>query len=136
MPSPDVLHIAVPGKPRREGSAVLNIPGTGTQFLDSAPPIIEVALSSISGELDGRFDRSDQHVLIDDQPIGVTGTINIDDLGGFSTVENGGESKLSVADLSAKDFQTQFLIQLQILNTHLAIMTEQEINEYDIISQE
>ena len=135
MPSPDILHIAVPGKPRREGSAALNIPGTGTQFLDSSPPIIEVSLSSISGELDDRF-NFDQYVTIDNQPIGVTGTINIDDLGGISTVIKGGESKLAVADLSAKDFNRQFLIQLQILNTHLAIMTEQEINEYDIISQE
>ena len=135
MSSPDVLHIAVPGKPRREGSATLNIPGTGTQFLDSSPPIIEVSLSSISGELDDRF-NFDQYVTIDNQPIGVTGTINIDDLGGISTVIKGGESKLAVADLSAKDFNRQFLIQLQILNTHLAIMTEQEINEYDIISQE
>ena len=130
----DVTHTIIAGKPRREGSAALNIAGTGTQFLDSR--IVEHTPSTINEQLDDQFDRSDQHVLIDGQPIGVSGVLNINDIGGISTVEDGVINKLAVSDLSSKDFQNQFLIQLKILNTHLATMTEQEIDEYDIISQE
>ena len=75
----DVIHIAIPSKTRREGSVALNIPGTGTQFLDAG--IVEVSLSTISGQLEDQFDRSDQHILIDDQPMGITGVVGVNNTG-------------------------------------------------------
>ena len=71
----DVIHIAIPSKTRREGSVALNIPGTGTQFIDYG--IVERPVATISGLVDDKFDMSDQHIIVDGQPIGISGIISM-----------------------------------------------------------
>ncbi len=63
----DVIHIAIPSQPHREGSMVLNLAGTGSVIIDATPDIVEQPLSGISGTLDNQFNPLDQDVNIKTQ---------------------------------------------------------------------
>jgi len=96
----DVTHTIIAGKARREGSAALNIPGTGTQFLDSR--IVERSLSVISGQLEDQFDRSDQHVLIDNTGVPVVIQDTPIDVINYDSVGNEGSYLIDGEDGSRK----------------------------------